>query len=142
MIEPTTDVQRINYFANHPEIRPTLGNGDEELDLTPAVRDPNVFLFGEHGGICWSWSAPDTWEAHTAVTQAGRGVWALQAARTAIRIMQERGAVQLWTRVHPEHRHTAIFTMRAGLKECGRHELDIGDGPVNWRIFNWRRECP
>lgn len=141
-LSPIADAAFVNHFANHPEIRPGVGGvAHGEIDLSSAVREPNVFLFGEHGGICWLWSAPDTFEAHTMITKAGRGGWALDAAKQAIRHMQELGAVQLWTRVHPDHRHTAIFTMRAGLKECGTHELDIGDGPVTWRLFNWRHKC-
>lgn len=139
----TSDAGLINGFANHPDIRPGIGGAQHgEIDLSSAVKLPNVYLFGEHGGICWLWSAPETFEAHTMITRAGRGTWALDAARQAIRFMQDRGAQHLWTRVHPEARHTALFTMKAGLTECGTHELDIGDGPVIWRLFNWRRGCP
>ena len=140
MIRSIDDAEIVNGFANHPDIRPDIG-GVGRLDLTSAVQEPNVFLFGEHGGFCLSWSAPETYEVHTMITREGRGRWAIEAARSAIEQMIERGARQMWTRVHPEARHTAMFTRIMGFREWGTNTLDIGDGPIAWRIFNWRHEC-
>lgn len=138
MIREVFDPAIINGFANHPEIRPTLG-GEGELDLSAGVKAPNVFLFGEHGGFCWSWSAPDTFEGHVMLTKAGRGRWGVQAGREAVLVMAGRGVRQLWCRVHPERREIAAYASLCGFRDTGMtHELDVADGPVAWRIFNWR----
>ncbi len=85
MIREVSDPAILNGFANHPEILPDLGG--KELDLSPGVNGSNVFLFGEHGGICWVWSAPGTYEAHVMMTRAGRGLWGVRAGREAIAVM-------------------------------------------------------
>jgi len=136
MIRPVCDPAIINGFANHPDIG--LGGG-APLDLTQGIREPNVFLFGEHGGICLSWSAPETFEAHVMLTRAGRGRWGFEAGREAVRYMAARRCTHIWARIHPERREIALFARQAGLRDTGFiHELDAGEGPVRWRIFNWR----
>lgn len=140
MIRPTVDVATINHFANHPEIRPGIG-GHGYLDLGVIAAAPHVALFGEHGGFLASWSAPSTYEIHTLITEAGRGSWAFDNAEMAAQYMWGQGADHLWTRVHPDARHTAIFTRKMGFRPCGTNMLDIGDGPVEWRLFNRRHQC-
>ncbi len=138
MIAETFDASLVNAFANHPAIRPELAGGTEPLDLSQGVRPPNVFHFGEHGGILWTWSAPETFEAHVMLTPAGRGKWGVAAGRESIRRMSAR-ASHLWCRVHPERPEIGVYASLCGMADTGQtHELDIGDGPVAWRIFNWR----
>lgn len=139
MIREVRDPAIINSFANHPSIRPHVAAGDFELDLSAGVCEPNVFLFGEHGGIAWMWSAPDTYEGHVMLSLFGRGRWGIEAGREAIHVMAERGARQLWGRIHPGRPEVGIYAHAIGLTDTGiRHTLDIGEGPVAWRIFNWR----
>lgn len=135
---PCRDAKYINGFANHPEIRPHIG-GSGELDLTAITKEPNVALFGEHGGFCLSWTAPGTYEVHTLITPEGRGAWAFDWAARSIEYMALIGAEHIWTRVHPDARHTAIFTRKMGLKPCGTLLCDLGDGEREWRLFNWRK---
>lgn len=137
MIRQVADPDIINHFANHPEIRPSLG-GEGEMDLSAGVREPNVFLFGEHGGFCFAWSAPETYETHVMLTEAGRGAWGLAGIRAAVQRMAAQGANHLWARVHPDRPEIALYARLAGYREVGTHTLDIGDGPVAWRIFDWR----
>lgn len=134
----TRDPATINSFANHPDILPLItSRGD--LDLTNAVKDPNVFLFGEHGGFCFIWSAPETFEVHVMLTKAGRGRWGFEAGKEGVRQMASRGANHLWARIHPERSETGLYARSAGFRDTGiSHELDAGDGPIVWRIFNWR----
>ena len=143
MIVETFDAEIVNRFANHPDIRPALAGHGKPLDLSAGVKPPNVFLFGEHGGICWTWTAPETFEGHVMLTPAGRGKWGVAAGRRAIRHMAGAGARHLWCRVHPMRPEIAAYVAACGMADTGfRHELDIGDGPVSWRIFDWRSECP
>lgn len=140
MIAETVDAQIINGFANHPEIAPFIGGG--ELDLSPGIGGLNVFLFGEHGGFCFIWSAPETYEVHVMLTKAGKGRWGIAAGRLAIRLMAKRGMTHLWGRIHPERPEVGTYGNLCGMHDTGTvHLADIGTGPVGWRIFNWRAEC-
>lgn len=135
------DPELVNWFANHPDIRSELG-GSGPLDLAPAMNAANVFLFGEHGGFVFSWSAPRTYEVHVVITMAGRGAWGFRAAQEAVSAMTAAGAEHLWARVRPDRRDIAAFAARAGFRECGTHTLDMGEGPIAWRLFEWRLGCP
>lgn len=137
---PCRDAGTVNYYANHPAIRPHIG-GSGVLDLSAVTHDPNVALFGEHGGFCLSWTAPRTYEIHTLIVPEGRGQWAFVWAAESINYMISIGADHLWTRVLPAARHTAIFTRKMGLKPCGTVMTDFGDGPVAYILFEWRKPC-
>lgn len=140
--EPCRDAALVNAFANHPQIRPFIG-GKGDLDLSCVTYDPHVALFGEHGGFCLTWSAPDCYEIHTLIAPEGRGAWAEDFARRSFAYMTlVRDARHLWTRVHPEHRHTALFTRRMGLRHCGSVPTDFGDGAISYLTFEWRAGCP
>ena len=142
MIYEISDPAIVNGFANHPSIRPHLAGGDKEIDLAAGVCAPNVFFFGEHGGICLTWSAPGVFEAHVMFTIGGKGRWAVEAGRAVIAEMELRGARQIWARIHPARKEIAVFARAAGLKDTGdTHCLDAGDGPVNWKLYEWRAEC-
>lgn len=139
-LQRTYDAALVNSFANHPDIRPELA-GSGPLDLAPAMRGANVYLFGEHGGLVFSWSAPRTYETHVVITKAGRGRWGFDAAREAVGAMIAAGAEHLWCRVHPDRLDVALFALKTGYRECGTDVLDLGEGPVAWRLFEWRLEC-
>lgn len=140
MIYQTRDADLINHYANHPEIRPYIG-GAGELDISNAIYDPHVALFGEHGGFVLTWTAPETYEVHTLITPEGRGQWAFDFAKDSIAFMVAKGASHLWTRVHPDHRHTALFTRKMGFRPCGKVLTDFGGGPETYNLFNWRMPC-
>ena len=128
---PCTDADLIDYYVNHPDIRPFIG-GHGPL---------NVALIGDHGGFLLSWTAPGTYEIHTVITPEGRGEWAFEWAARSIEYMESIGADHLWTRIHPDHRHTAIFTRKMGLKPCGEVLTDAGDGPTPYKLYNRRIPC-
>lgn len=137
----TKDAGLINGYANHPEIRPYIG-GEGELDLSAAVHDPHVALFGEYGGFVLSWTAPGTYEVHTLILPEGRGQWAFEFAKEAIAHMVGLGASHLWTRIKPDHRHTALFTRKMGFKPCGQVMTSFaGEEPEFYNLFNWRMPC-
>lgn len=134
------DAERINYLVNHPEIRPFVG-GDisQSIDLSPAIADPaNIFLGGNHGAFCASWTGPGVYEIHTLILPDGRGKWAYEFAKAARAHIVELGARHLWTRVHPDAANVRFFTLRAGFRPAGKHRVDLGAGPVDYDIFDWR----
>lgn len=143
MIGRTFRPSIINILANHPEIRPHIG-GDvsQPLDLTQFCdcRD-NVALVGEHGALCWGWTAPNCYEVHTMVLPEGRGAWAYAFAQAGIAWMREYGALHLWTRVHPDAAHVRRFALKAGFNPAGQNTIDLGAGPVTYDLFDWRASC-
>lgn len=138
MIVEVTDPAIVNAYANYPGIRQYLG-GDGDLDLSAGVREPNVFLFGEHGGFCFSWMGPGVFSVDVMFTLMGRGKWGIEAGKLAIELMRERGMTHLWGRVHPERREIAVYARCCGMRDTGqRVKFNAGDGEVIWRIFEWR----
>lgn len=135
------DALWFNDLINRPNIRPFVG-GDisEPVDISAAIgQQRNVFWRGAYGGFAMSWCAPWTYEAHTLILPEGRGEWAVSAAREVLlRMSTEHGAEMVWTRVEVAHRHTRMFTRAAGMKESGRDVFDLGGGPVEYLIYEWR----
>lgn len=132
-----TDAEIINHFANHPDVLPSIGG--QALDFSGAINPANVFLAGAFGAFLYEWKGPDTYEVHVMVTRAGRGAWGFAAARESMAFMARLGASHIWARIHPAKREVAIMAARSGFREWGAHTLDTGEGPVVWRIFNWRK---
>jgi hypothetical protein len=137
MIAETQDVALINHFAAHPDIAPHIGG---PLDFTDAVRETTVYLFGDHGGFLFEWTAPATYESHVMLTAAGRGLWGFRAMRQAIAAMQAKGAERLWCRVRPQDEHIAFFARQGGFREAGEMTLYKPQRAL-WRILEWRSEC-
>jgi len=136
------DGERLNWLANHPEIRPDIGgDGKSFLDLAQHLNEWNWFVDGEHGGVFCQWTAPETYEIHTFFLPSGRGPWAFEFARKGREYMADNGATHLWTRVHKDARHTRLFTLKAGFKPCGSQILDLGGGPQQYDLFDWRTQC-
>jgi hypothetical protein len=140
MIERCFDAVLLNALVNDPAIRPDVGgDGESYLDLTAVLaEDRNVLLVGTAGGFLATWTAPETYEVHTFILPHGRGPQAFALAREGQAWMQAHGATHLWTRVDRKHRHTRLFTLRAGFKPCGEQTLDLGGGPTLYDLFSWR----
>ena len=136
MLRETSDPATINAIANHPDVLPGVSPLGGAVDLSSAVHDGNVFLFGEHGGICWGWTGPGVFEGHVMLTKAGRGAWGIRAGRWAIEEMARRGARLLWCRVHPDRPEVARYVTACGMHDTGDTNIcDIGTGPVRWRLY-------
>lgn len=128
----------VNELVNRDDIRPHVG-GDvtQKLDLSAAIEnDNNIALMGKHGGFVLIWTSPRTYEVHTMIAEAGRGEWALAAAREGMRQMRDQyGAARLWTRVNPSARNVRTFTIAAGFRPCGQQVFDIGSGPEVFNLY-------
>ena len=138
------DGERLNYFVNHPSIRPHAGgDGQSFLDLAPFLDDrDNHFLEGDHGGLFFHWQAPDIYEVHIFVLPEGRGSWAYLLAKVGLEYMIRVGAVHLWARLPADARHLHVFTQQAQFRPRGEKTFDLGGGPTLYKLFDWRRECP
>lgn len=140
MIERSFDAVRLNSLVNDPGIRPDIGgDGESYIDLSQVVADEqNVLLLSEAGGFLCTWTAPDTYEVHTFILPSARGPAAFELAREGREWMFRHGCDHLWTRVDRRHRHTKLFTLKAGFRPCGEQTLDLGGGPVLYDLYNWR----
>lgn len=136
MIAETRDPDILNHFAQHPEIIDGIGG---PLDLTGAIRDTAVFLFGEHGGFLFEWCAPGTYEVHAMITEAGRGAWGFAAAKQARAMIEAKGCDHLWCRIKPRDRHIAALAIRTGFRDAGCFTFH---GLGRRRVLNWRSPCP
>lgn len=118
MLERSFDAARINAVVNHPDVRPFVGALDlGDLDLSTVVAAPeHWFLMGDHGGFLLAWSAPGVREVHTFVLPEGRGRWANEARAAMLEYAAANGTRQLWTKIHPDHRHVARFARQGGMQ--------------------------
>lgn len=117
-----------NQFSAHPDIAPQVGG---PIDFTGATQC--LHIYGEHGGFTFDPTGPNEYEVHAMFTKAGRGRWALEAARQTLEMMDQCGTRRIWARVDtPE---LAQFTRRAGFTEI---ESTLPD----YRIFERRNPCP
>jgi hypothetical protein len=139
----TFDVERLNVLANHPEIRPTCGgDGKSFIDLGPFVNDRhNLAVAWDKGAFLFGWSAPQTYEVHIMVLPEGRGRAAYRMATLGISYMLERGMERLWARVAKDAHGLRHYTRTAGFTRCGQHVLDIGQGPVPYDLYQWKKPC-
>jgi hypothetical protein len=102
IIRPFRDIDTINRFANHPDIRPHIAReSDGVLDLTPQISNGmNVPLFGAHGGLLFLYLDPGTYEVHSLAVKEGRGAWFNAASEAAAHWMYTAtDAVDIVTRV-------------------------------------------
>ncbi len=115
----TFDADWLNELANDPEIRPFIGGGFDEVDLSSVVNSENIILRGDHGGFALGWSAPGVYEVHTFIRKEGRGRWSLQAAQDMIAMMKAFGANRLWTQVEKSAANVRRFAKVSGMKPTG-----------------------
>lgn len=132
LLDRTYRADLINYFAAHPDIAPLIGG---PLDFTNAIRDTNVYLFGEHGGLLFNWCAPRVYEAHIMLTKAGRGAWGIAATNEAL---AKLGADMVWARIVPGNRPLAQHAVRCGFRRVELKTLyDLGEAKAYF-IYEWR----
>lgn len=86
MIERQITARFVNAVINHETVRPWIaGPLDGYLDLSGLIESRALIaLFGIHGGFLFYPIGRGIYDAHSAVLPAGRGRWALRAAREAL----------------------------------------------------------
>jgi RimJ/RimL family protein N-acetyltransferase len=136
MIREVTDAAILNAFSAHPDISAKFGGA---IEFSGAMRETAVYLFGEHGGLAFEWTAPRTYEVHIMLTTAGRGRWGIEAVKRALAIMMaERGANHVWARVKPDDRHISLFARWCGFQPVGEQVLYSPEREL-WHLLEWRR---
>lgn len=144
-----SDIQRhfdanfLNALANHPAIRPSCGgDGRSPLDFAAFASNPkNHAIVWAHGAFLFHWSAPQTYEVHIMVLPEGRGKDAYRMAEAGIAYITQIGAERLWARVAADNHALRHYTSSAGFERCGMDVLDIGFGPVEYDLYQWKKPC-
>jgi len=120
------DASYVSAIINHPTVRPTVGPGDDDVDLTDLIADQNnIILFDEGGGQLFHWKGPGIYEAHSFYLVRGRA--ALRRGREAIRLMfEEYGAEKLWRAPPIENRAARWFNRQLGFQSLGIVQMTEG----------------
>lgn len=119
MLQRQFTAEHLNEVINHPDIHPHVcGAIAGPLDLSVAVADQrNVLLMGEHGGFLFVWMQQGIYEVHSQVLPAGRGRWALAAARASLDWMFTRTtALEVITRVARGNYAALVLAKACGMK--------------------------
>lgn len=122
----TLSAQAFNVIANHPEVRPWLGFGSGELDLTAIVEDTSNVCFltpEEDGGYILHKLHPGLYEAHTLALPSARGRPMLETMRDGFATMfMATDAIEIVTRVPDGNEKAAKWADVAGFREVFRRE--------------------
>lgn len=123
LLKRTMDAAFLNRVVNDPEVRSWLG-GEGALDLTRSLANPqNIALVGQHGGFVVERLGPDLGDAHTQILPEGRGLWAVDAIREALRYVFIRTEITtLTTKVPLAHRGALLLVKQMGFQELFRRD--------------------
>lgn len=100
-----TSADHLNAIANHPEVRPFIGGGDGEVDVTPLLAD-SYFLVTDLGGFIFQRKFFGRYALHTMFLAEGRGKHVAEVAKDAF----------LWMFTHTDAEEISTYT------EHGRKE--------------------
>lgn len=119
------NADRINQIANDPSVRPWMG-GEGELDLSAAVGDSaNItFLSNEDNGAYLCHKTGDgVYEVHSMFLPSGRGGYAVDCMREALRFMFcATDCVELRTRIPDNNEMAKGIGKVAGFQEIFRRD--------------------
>lgn len=115
-----------NLIAMEPSVRPWLGYGLEDIDLTPLVENPNNVCFlteNEDGGYILVKLRPGLYSAHTLALPSARGRAMLNCMRDGFATMfTATDAVEIVTMVPDGNEAGSRWADVAGFRETFRRE--------------------
>lgn len=115
-----------NRIAAHPEVRPWLGYGMEDIDLTALVENPNNVCFlteDEDGGYILAKLKPGLYSAHTLALPSARGKPMLSCMRDGFSTMfTATDAEEIVTMVPDGNEAASRWADVAGFRETFRRE--------------------
>lgn len=119
MFRRTMDAAFFNVVANDPEVRPWLGGGAAQLDLTPVLANPaNIGLIAEHGGWILTRHEPSVYELHTLFLKEGRGAPMFEAGEAALRyLFTATDCQEIVTKVPLSNCGAVMWARKCGLVE-------------------------
>lgn len=146
MIERTFDAAFFNRIVNLPDVRPYMGGGDGELDVTAVVTNPlNFALRTEHGGFILQAAGAGFYSVHTQFAAEGRGQHAIQAMKAGLDFMFTRTDAMRISSFCPDNNPAAYAFSQVGDARgwFRRTDAELGPGTVvSWEIFDWAANTP
>lgn len=130
LIREERDPQFWNTIANHPDVRPFIGPGEAEVDLSGIVEFPlNALLATDHGGFAFVKHEPGRYELHTIFGPRGRGQSVLTAFEEAARWMFTRtDCLEIVTKTAATNRPAAWMARLAGFRPIFVRQAASWDG--------------
>lgn len=116
LLSVTRDAAALNAVCNDPRILPLVAPAGGPVDVTPLLADPrNVFMLGEHGGLCSRWCAPRVYDLHSFILPSASARWAQKAISQFISHMRfPVGARMLWAQIPLSNRAARLSARRHG----------------------------
>jgi hypothetical protein len=152
ILSRTVDAEVFNRVANHPGIRPGLGNGAKPLDFTAALKNlANFGFIGPNGGFIVIHLEPGRYELHTLFDPGCRGSLALKCAAEVFRFLfVETDCTELVTRVPANLKHADFMARRAGFRPLFHLDhgwIDAAGQAIGLQAFSltldeWRTQDP
>jgi hypothetical protein len=146
-----TEAAHVNSILNHPDVYPFVkGAMEGPFDLSAELTSDNIVaLYGEHGGQVYQRLLPCLWEAHSAVTPAGRGPWALEATQQSLAWMfTHTDAAEIVTRCPQGNLPAkALARLIGGSLQFTRQDGWVKDGKsisaevYSLRVEDWMRNA-
>lgn len=130
MITRTLDGTFLTSVANHPDVRPYIGPGDEALDLTQIISNPsNIALEAEGGGWVLVNLLPGVYELHTLFLPEARGKAYFRAAREALRwLFTTTDCLEVLTRCPDDNPGARMAASMVGFRERFRRDGAWAEG--------------
>lgn len=140
MIRRSFEGAYFHGLANHPDVRPFIGGGEDELPLAHfealAGNPGNICIAAPHGGWILIQHLPTRYELHTMFTRAGRGRRYFEAAGEAMRyVFTATDAMQIITKCPDDNVGARWAAGRMGFREVFRREPAEGQG-ISYRAFD------
>lgn len=134
MIKRTLSADFLNRVANDPEVRPWLGEGPAEIDLSQVIANHlNIALEAPHGGWVLINQGDGAFELHTMFLPAGRGASYARHAQLALQWLFTRTeAVEIRTKIPDTNLAANTAARLAGFHEVFRREGIWDDGEGNF----------
>jgi len=138
MITRTMDATFLNTVANHPDVRPYIGEGDTPLDLGPILANPaNYALVTDGGGWLLQPIIGGSYELHTLFLAEARGKSYFRAAKEALRWMFTRtDALEVLTKCPDDNPGARMAATLMGFRE--RFHRDDAWAPgvgISYQVF-------
>jgi hypothetical protein len=122
MVTFTPSPAFVDLIINHPDVRPTVQQGTDELDSEDIVTNPDNFIQAYEGGVAvFVGLGEGVFEGHIFALPASRGAEALRFGKLALQaLFTKRRACRLVAQVPLQLPAARVYCRRLGLKSESR----------------------
>jgi len=136
-VQRTLDGRRLTAIANHPDVRPWLGGGDEPIDMVPLVENPGNLTFETaSGGVLCVGLGAGRYDVHSMFLPDGRGAEALDAMTAVADYMfTTTDCIEGRTTVPMLNRAALVAARRAGFEQRYTSQIPWGTSYVEAEFY-------